>query len=409
MANFTFTVKSDNAGTSNDDQFTLPLPSAGTYDCVIDWGDGGAPEAKNTNTSVTHTFAGGAGTYTITISGTFPQIYFNNGGDKLKLLSVEDLGDVGWTSFINAFYGCASMTSFDGGTTNTASVTTMHYMFNGCSGLTSLDVSGFDTALVTTMHYMFSGCSGLTSLDVSGFDISSMTSATNMFLSSAFSQRNYDLLLVAWEAQVEKPNVTFHAGTAQYSSGAPTTAKAALATSGWNITDGGQSTIVGWSDEASATIVSDTSPHSGTNCLKDTAGAVNVGANQTVPLILGKYYTIAGWCKATAGDTAEITIDKGDGTALSVGTVTATIWTPISASFAALGTFGIVYLRGQASGDVVWFDDVSVVRDDTAAATAASRVPDYADGKIEEVAVWDRGLSAEEAADKHKEPYKILR
>ncbi len=46
MANFTFTVKSDNAGTSNDDQFTLPLPSAGTYDCVIDWGDGGAPEAK---------------------------------------------------------------------------------------------------------------------------------------------------------------------------------------------------------------------------------------------------------------------------------------------------------------------------------------------------------------------------
>ena len=383
MANFTFTVKSDNAGTSNDDQFTLPLPSAGTYDCVIDWGDGGAPEAKNTNTSVTHTFAGGAGTYTITISGTFPQIYFNNGGDKLKLLSVEDLGDVGWTSFINAFYGCASMTSFDGGTTNTASV--------------------------TAMYYMFSGCSGLTSLDVSGFDISSMTSATNMFLSSAFSQRNYDLLLVAWEAQVEKPNVTFHAGTAQYSSGAPTTAKAALATSGWNITDGGQSTIVGWSDEASATIVSDTSPHSGTNCLKDTAGAVNVGANQTVPLILGKYYTIAGWCKATAGDTAEITIDKGDGTALSVGTVTATIWTPISASFAALGTFGIVYLRGQASGDVVWFDDVSVVRDDTAAATAASRVPDYADGKIEEVAVWDRGLSAEEAADKHKEPYKILR
>jgi len=313
------------------------------------------------------------------------------------------------TTMYATFNGCSGLTSLDVSGFDTALVTTMHYMFNGCSGLTSLDVSGFDTALVTTMHYMFSGCSGLTSLDVSGFDISSMTSATNMFLSSAFSQRNYDLLLVAWEAQVEKPNVTFHAGTAQYSSGAPTTAKAALATSGWNITDGGQSTIVGWSDEASATIVSDTSPHSGTNCLKDTAGAVNVGANQTVPLILGKYYTIAGWCKATAGDTAEITIDKGDGTALSVGTVTATIWTPISASFAALGTFGIVYLRGQASGDVVWFDDVSVVRDDTAAATAASRVPDYADGKIEEVAVWDRGLSAEEAADKHKEPYKILR
>ena len=41
---FVFTVKTDNTGTSNDDQFTLPLH--GTFDAgsgtraEVDWGDG---------------------------------------------------------------------------------------------------------------------------------------------------------------------------------------------------------------------------------------------------------------------------------------------------------------------------------------------------------------------------------
>jgi hypothetical protein len=61
-----------------------------------------------------------------------------------------------------------------------------------------------------------------------------------MFASSAFSNANYDLLLVAWEAQTEKPNVPFHAGSAKYSAGAPATARAALVANGWTITDSGE-------------------------------------------------------------------------------------------------------------------------------------------------------------------------
>ena len=38
MIAFIITVKTDNAGTSNDDQFTIPCTGAG-YNYDVDWGD----------------------------------------------------------------------------------------------------------------------------------------------------------------------------------------------------------------------------------------------------------------------------------------------------------------------------------------------------------------------------------
>ena len=43
-------------------------------------------------------------------SGTgFPRIYFNNGGDKDKLLTIEQWGTGHWTSMSSAFYGCSNL------------------------------------------------------------------------------------------------------------------------------------------------------------------------------------------------------------------------------------------------------------------------------------------------------------
>ena len=53
-------VKTDNTGTSNDDQFTLPA-NGGPYD-VTDWGDG--ESSLGVSNSQTHIYGGGAGTYT---------------------------------------------------------------------------------------------------------------------------------------------------------------------------------------------------------------------------------------------------------------------------------------------------------------------------------------------------------
>ena len=102
---FITTWKTDNAGSSNDDQITIPTTGAG-YNYDVDWGD------TNSNTgvtgSITHTYAS-AGTYTVSISGAFPRIYFANGGDKLKILSVEQWGDIAWSSMDYAFWGCSNL------------------------------------------------------------------------------------------------------------------------------------------------------------------------------------------------------------------------------------------------------------------------------------------------------------
>jgi len=93
---------------------------------------------------------------------------------------------------------------------------------------------------MTSFTNLFRSCT-IFNQDVSHFNIESLTVATDMFEATAFSQTNYDKLLIAWEAQTELANVVFSAGLAKYGSGAPATAKAALeaAPSLWIITDGG--------------------------------------------------------------------------------------------------------------------------------------------------------------------------
>ena len=100
---FVIRVKTDNAGTSASDQFTIPTFGAGyNYNITTD-----EHSLTGQTGSVTLTFST-AGEYVIRISGTFPRIYFNNGGDKLKLIRTLNFGDVGWANFANSFYGCSN-------------------------------------------------------------------------------------------------------------------------------------------------------------------------------------------------------------------------------------------------------------------------------------------------------------
>ena len=151
----------------------------------------------------------------------------------------------------------------DIGSWNTSSVTKMNTMFNQALSFNQ-DISGWDTSSVVDMEGMF-GSVTIFNQDISGWDTSSvvdmvgmfdgatafdqnlstwniaaLTDATDMFQSIALSTVNYNALLVGWEGQVEKPNVTFSGGNSTYNAGAPATARAALQGSGWAITDGGQ-------------------------------------------------------------------------------------------------------------------------------------------------------------------------
>jgi len=159
QSEFIMLVKTDNAGTSASDQFTIPTSGTG-YNYNVDWGDG-TTDTGLTGTT-THTFASGAGTYTVKISGDFRGIYFNNGGDGDKVLEIQNWGNIAWNvpantngAFRNAFYGCNNLEITATDSPDLSAVTTMYYMFNGAtsmvgnSSLNNWDVSNVDNFLGT--------------------------------------------------------------------------------------------------------------------------------------------------------------------------------------------------------------------------------------------------------------------
>ena len=84
---FITTWKTDNPGTSNNTSITIPTVGGG-YNYDVDWNNDGVFDQFGITGSVTHDF-GTAGTYTIAIQGVFPRIYFANGGDKEKIISIN--------------------------------------------------------------------------------------------------------------------------------------------------------------------------------------------------------------------------------------------------------------------------------------------------------------------------------
>jgi len=186
---FTLVIKTDNPGTSGASQFTLPLDLGSSYDFTVDWGDGTTPQIVTSATSPTHTYAS-AGTYTVQIaknvSGGFPRIVFNGGGDCKKLLTITQWGNVTWSSMDEAFNGCSNLiiSATDASSAQTGAVTSFRLAWAECTSLTSfpaLDTSAgteffgawedchsltsfpaLDTSAATDLAQTWYGCSGLT-------------------------------------------------------------------------------------------------------------------------------------------------------------------------------------------------------------------------------------------------------
>ena len=193
---FVITVKTDNAGTSADNQFTIPTSTSGITQAIlydIETSDGQTITGVAGNTTITFP---SAGEYDIKISGSFPYIYFNNSGDKAKLLDIKNFGiyALGSTSQLSAFHGCSNMVISATDSGNFGSVTDFFRSWNSCSSLTSfplIDTSSginftgtwasctslttfplIDTSSCTVFNQTWSNCSSLTSfplLDTSSF------------------------------------------------------------------------------------------------------------------------------------------------------------------------------------------------------------------------------------------------
>ena len=185
---FITTWKTDNEGASADNELEIYTLENEVYDYVIEWGDGSRDE--NITGNIKHTYAQ-PGTYQVEISGIFPAII--NGDifsqedfslvsqrDGRKLLTIEQWGDIEWSTMQGAFSDCANLLTISSNDSpNLENVTSTFSMFADASTFNA-DLNDWDVSNVTDMTGMFAGASTFNA-DLNNWDVSNVTNMLAMF------------------------------------------------------------------------------------------------------------------------------------------------------------------------------------------------------------------------------------
>ena len=148
---------------------TIEIPLVGSG-MTIHWGDG----ANSTDVSgaATHVYAS-PGTHTVSVHGGLKAISLDGHPDAVKLISIDQWGDVSWTTMRSAFYGATNMVYKATDVPDLSHVTDMYLMFAGAASFNG-DLSTWDVSSVTSMYGMFAGASSFNG-DLSTWDVSSVT------------------------------------------------------------------------------------------------------------------------------------------------------------------------------------------------------------------------------------------
>jgi len=191
---FIIKVKTDNEGSSNDNQFTLPVRTDKRYiyniDCdpYHDLANG----YSNQKGSTTCTYPS-AGTYTIWITGAnpdhsgFPAIYFNLSGDRSKILEVLQWGSQKWKSMQYAFSGAGNLIITAGDNPDLSQVTDMYGMFFAASKFNT-NIGDWNVSNVTDMGEMFAHAFRFNQ-NIGNWNVSNVTNMREMFSwANAFNQ-----------------------------------------------------------------------------------------------------------------------------------------------------------------------------------------------------------------------------
>jgi len=176
--------QTDLDGDSDNNQITIPTADTDNeYSYNIYWESVDDSSVNGTMNEIdgdqTVTFPE-AGTYRVEITGKFPQIYFNNEGDKDKVLEVEQWGDIQWQSMAQAFRGAGNLEITAEDSPDLSRVNTLEHMFRG-SGITgTVGNWDWDVSTITNFSYLFSGAHDFNG-DISGWVTSSATRMDRLF------------------------------------------------------------------------------------------------------------------------------------------------------------------------------------------------------------------------------------
>ncbi len=211
---FITTWKTDQSS-PNDSSISIPTAGSSNYDYTVYWGDGTSD--SNVTGSITHNYAQ-PGTYTVSITGQFPRIFFNNNSQADKIISVDNWGSTAWDSMVDAFEGSSNLqinatdapnlsqvnslsgmfryaTAMDSaiGHWDLGSVTSIANIFEGATSFNQ-DLSGWDTSNVEMFAYAFNRATSFNQ-NINSWDMSSAVSTNAMFaFASSFDQpvNNWD-------------------------------------------------------------------------------------------------------------------------------------------------------------------------------------------------------------------------
>lgn len=176
---FRIKIKTDNTGKSTDTEFEIPTLGNG-YVYNVDCNSDGIDETTAETGNYTCEYPT-AGIYTLSITGTFPQIVFYQQAvtDSIKLLDIVQWGTGVWRSMNAAFGTCNNMTMSAGDTPNLSTVTNMGFMFFDAS-IFNANIEDWNVSTVSNMESVFANAS-MFNQPLYSWNVSSVTSMTNMF------------------------------------------------------------------------------------------------------------------------------------------------------------------------------------------------------------------------------------
>jgi hypothetical protein len=193
---FIIGIRTNNAGTSNNDQMLLPIQGT---NMTIDWGDGTIDTNLNqtnvpdgtvgSGNNVIHTYPS-AGTYIIKISGGLTRIFYNNQGDRLKQLAIYQWGNIAWERINLGFIGCNNNQLLAQDIPNLTNVVTNGFreVFHTNTQLTANTFIAnwqINNGVISQLNFMFFNTQF--NQDISGWDVSNCNQFSSMFRNTPFN------------------------------------------------------------------------------------------------------------------------------------------------------------------------------------------------------------------------------